>query len=52
MEALEYGLLVDGEQVVVSFGQSLLEAFHDGFYRKQSAHFQERAEQHHVVGLA
>lgn len=45
------GLLVDGYQVVVAFGQSLAQCLDDGFGRHDGAETEQCAQQHHVVGL-
>ena len=45
------GLLVDGNQVVVTFGERFLQTAHNGLYGYVGTHCQQRAEKNHVVGF-
>ena len=45
------GLLVDGNQVVVTFGERFLQTAYNGLYGYVGTHCQQRAEKNHVVGF-
>lgn len=49
--AFGYGLLVEGDEVVVTLGECLAEAFDNGFVGHEGTGLEECAEQEHVVSL-
>ena len=49
LHAFGYGLFVEGDEVVMAFGQGFAERFHYGFGINYGAQSQQRAEQNHVV---